>query len=63
MELLAQLIEEVSLLATEPPRRRKEPLRVPRPGYVQRGGAAHGNAYKRGVAMLAATARGVRRAG
>jgi hypothetical protein len=61
MELLAQVIEEVSVLAAD--HRRKEPRLVPRPGHVQRGGGTHADPYKRGVAMLAATTRQVRRAG
>jgi hypothetical protein len=53
-------VEEVSILAAD--HRRKEPREVPRPGHVQPGGAVYADPYKRGIAMLAATSKGVRRA-
>jgi hypothetical protein len=60
-ELLAQLIEEVSILAAE--QRRKKPRQIPRPGQPSRAqretvtpeGVAGDNPYSRAMGVLAAT--------
>lgn len=56
-ELLAQLIEEVSILAAE--RRRKQPREVPRPAHLRkRARQPHGVGIKHAVGVLKANAQG-----
>lgn len=54
-ELLAQLIEEVSVLAAD--MRRKKPRKVPRPAHLTGDGSS---GVKRVVSVLKATQRSVR---
>lgn len=60
-ELLAQLVEEVSILAAE--RRRKSPREVPRPKHLREAYAKRGGDIKRAVSVLKATSRTVYRPG
>lgn len=61
-ELLAQLIEEVSVLAAD--MRRKKPREVPRPKHLRSnrtGGTADPHeATRKGIAVLASTRKAVR---
>ena len=54
-ELLAQLIEEVSVLAAD--RRRKKPREVPRPAHLKRDREKAG--VKKAIAVMKATSRRV----
>lgn len=65
MELVAQLIEEVSILAAD--MRRKKPITIPRPNHIKAprhagGGPAGRDPYKQAVSVLAATTPGAARA-
>lgn len=65
MELLAQVVEEVSVLASD--RRRKKPVQVPRPDHLTRKGRpdrpAEDNVvsmagYKHAIGVLGASSKG-----